>query len=86
MMSDNDNEEISPQERLWCFLDGERVCHADCTAYVNNLNSKVLAGAAGHCVLLVSVERISRFAGGLISIAQKESAERTAPPIPNPRG
>jgi hypothetical protein len=103
-LRDEDDEaprapEVKPDSNgLFCFLNGERECGADCMAYLTEPNSESphLGLQQKNCILLVSVERLGRSTAGIASLvnkAQQASAKEAAdrmrqshPSPPDPRG
>lgn len=74
---------------LICFLDPERVCGADCMAYTTMPSeSPYLNDQQKHCMLIVSAERLSRYAGGALSLMRNSKADtaRKGTPPPDPMG
>lgn len=73
---------------LNCFLNDSRPCGADCMAYTTfPSESPHLNEQQKHCMAIVSVERLGRYAGGLLSLLRKSEADqkrysRTSPPDP----
>jgi hypothetical protein len=85
------------QNGLMCFLNAERECGADCMAYtLEGTESKTMGLQQKNCLLLISVERMGRYAGNIASAANKmqqrsatEAADRVrlgVNPPPDPRG
>lgn len=97
-MSENDDTPyIEPPEELdddpeknglTCFLNETRVCGPDCMAYTTfQSESPYLNAQQKHCVAVVGIERLGRYAGGLLSLLKKSEADakraaRTTPPDP----
>lgn len=68
-------------EKVFCFLDGARVCSAECTAYQTHPNppNKYLGSPAQHCVLLTNMERVGRHLPIIAQILDNRArSERTA--------
>lgn len=58
---------------LYCFLDSDRVCSADCMAFSTRYEDEsFLDPQQRQCLLLVSLEKLPRFVGGGVSILKKE--------------
>jgi len=56
-------EELGDVERLYCFLDGARVCGGSCMAFITfprEAKSSELSGVQKSCALLQSFERTGR--------------------------
>lgn len=93
-----DDGQMLPEESLYCFLNSDRPCGADCMAFKTvGQNNERLDSAQQHCVLLSSVERGGNGLNVLAAIAgvwikdqkiRDADARRTAgaPPPPNPLG
>lgn len=72
---------------LMCFMDAARPCGAECMAFTMSEKSPALSLQQSSCVLLVGVERMGRFTGGLVSLLRKKTADEartgtSAPPSP----
>ena len=63
-------EEMSPSLGAFCFLDRDRMCTAECMAYVTHprhkSSSSDLSEEQSHCALLAGLERTGR---GVIALA-----------------
>jgi hypothetical protein len=96
-MSDEDTPFIDPPEQLdddpeknglACFLNADRICGADCMAYTTiGSESKYLNDQQKHCVAIVGIERLGRYAGGILQLMKNTGADskrstRTTPPDP----
>lgn len=72
------------EQGIYCFLDGDRVCSADCAAYLPEADRprKDAAEIAEweKCLLLLNVQRTGKH---LVVLAQN-SAKRPAPTPPPP--
>lgn len=83
---DDDHE----KNGLNCFLNDSRVCGPDCMAYTTfPSESPYLTAEQQHCSALVGMERLGRYAGGLLQLFKKRDADerrfqREEPP--NPKG
>ena len=59
-----------PDTGLYCFLNGDRACNAECMAYVSNPNARSSSSELNqqqqHCAIVSGAERTGR---GLIMIA-----------------
>lgn len=77
---------------LICFMNPDRSCGADCMAYTTFASeSPYLNDQQKHCVAIVGVERLGRYAGGLLSLFKKSEADarrasKTTPPDPKGGG
>ena len=84
----------SLSDTLYCFLNEERQCGADCMAYrsMPEEPSPYLDQAQTHCLILASVERLGRGVHGVGSLlkqmkVQADDAKRNPNhPPPNPLG
>lgn len=69
---------------LYCFLNADRVCTADCMAYSTAPRvaaSSELNAEQSHCVLLASAERVGRnvtVVASLLADKERKSAARVA--------
>ncbi len=84
----------------YCFLNADRECGPACMAYQmpleNNPPSPSLSGEQNACALLVGVERLGRFMGGVYTLiksstgqerkARDDATRQQHPPPPNPMG
>lgn len=83
-----DELDDDPKNGLVCFLNMDRPCGPDCMAYTTNKAESVyLNEQQKHCTLIVGIERLGRYTGGLLSIikANKADAQRAVsvkPPSP----
>lgn len=87
--SPEEMEDDAEKNGLNCFLYAERVCGADCMAYTTHqAGSKYLNLQQGHCVLVVGVERLGRYAGGILSLLKNTKADAGRKPgaPPDPMG
>lgn len=79
-----------PRNGLACFIDGNRICGPDCMAFTTQgSESPVLNDQQKHCVAIVSIERLGRYAGGLFSFLKKADADakrNSSSPILDPKG
>jgi hypothetical protein len=86
----NELDDDPEKNGLVCFLNMERPCGPDCMAYTTFASeSPHLNEQQKHCTLIVGVERLGRYAGGLLSILKKSQADarRAASRTPpSPRG
>jgi hypothetical protein len=74
---------------LACFINGDRICGADCMAFTTvPSESPYLNEQQKHCSLIVSAERLGRYAGGILSLFKKADADskRSAPHVVDPKG
>lgn len=74
---------------LFCFLNIDRPCSAECMAYVTTESeSPALSDQQKRCTLLVAAERLGRYAGGGVSLLRKhmEDAKRAGASPPSPGG
>ena len=75
---------------LYCFLNPERECGADCMAYTTlPAESPYLADQQKNCTIIVGVERLGRHTGGVLSLLKKSSqdaARKEQKPPPSPAG
>jgi hypothetical protein len=88
---DEDKEvEPTPSNGLYCFLDTARACGPDCMAYtLDTSESQKLNNQQKNCVLLVSVDRLSRYVAQASSTYQKRVGDQVRTshtPPPDPRG
>jgi len=80
------------QNGLMCFLNDTRECGADCMAYLTEPpedGSKLLGAQQRNCVLIVSAERLGRYASGIVQLMLKSEADKkrsSQPTPPNPLG
>lgn len=84
-----EESEGTPTNGLMCFLNDKRECGADCMAFTAEPNeSPNLSMQQRNCVLLVAVERLGRYHGGISSMLNKiyqrstDQARQGAPPNP----
>lgn len=94
-MSDEDPRTLPSGDELYCFLNGERACGADCMSFrtIPDKNTQ-LDDAQNHCILLGSIERSGRSLNILAAVAGKkakeaqDAARKAATPggMPNPMG
>lgn len=76
---DDDHE----KNGLNCFLNDTRVCGPDCMAYTTAASeSPYLNDQQKHCVAIVGIERLGRYAGGILSTIKKSDADAKRAPIP----
>lgn len=75
---------------LVCFMNMDRPCGSDCMAYTTAPSESVYLGEQQrHCVAIVGVERLGRYAGGILSLLSKKKADDARAGIkapPNPTG
>jgi hypothetical protein len=82
---------------LMCFIDRNRECGADCMAFLSEPSeSPILGVQQKNCLLIVSAERLGRYASGIVSTLNKmhqksaaEAADRVRlaqAQVPDPRG
>lgn len=74
---------------LMCFMDADRECGPDCMAYSTFASeSPYLNQQQKNCSLIVGVERLGRYAGGIMKIIKdtKHDNERSKGNIPDPMG
>ena len=75
---------------LVCFLNDQRICRPDCMAFTTEgSESPYLNDQQKHCMLIVSVERLARYSGGLLSLAKNKKADddrKTQADPPGPQG
>lgn len=90
---DSPNElDDDPRNGLICFLNMDRQCGPDCMAYTTfGSEAPQLNEQQKHCTIIVSVERVARFSGGLLSIVRRTTADAKraggqAPPGPMGEG
>src|SRR5262245_32565672 len=79
----------NPDDGLMCFINPDRQCGADCMAYTTSgSESPYLNEQQGHCAVIVGIERLGRYTGGLLSVMKKESADakRGVPSPQSPKG
>jgi hypothetical protein len=73
-------EEIRPRTTgLFCFLNSDRVCGAECMAFVTHprmASSSEMNAQQQHCVLLTSAERVGRNVTAIASM-QASSLKKT---------
>jgi hypothetical protein len=64
---------------LFCFMNMDRPCSADCMAYTPyDSESKYLPDQAKNCTILVSVERLGRFTGGIMKVLKDREGKGDA--------
>jgi hypothetical protein len=64
---------------LYCFMDAARECGPDCMAFLPepaDTAVPVLGPQQKSCILIVSAERLGRYASGIVSVLRR-SQERT---------
>ena len=76
---------------LYCFIDADRPCSPECMAYTSQQSeSPTLGMQQKNCSLIVGVERLGRFAGGIVQLLKRaqSDAQREAgtKPPPSPMG
>jgi len=76
---------------LNCFLNDVRVCGSDCMAYTTFASeSPYLNDQQKHCSAIVGIERLGRYAGGILSLLKNDKADagraKKAPPDPKGGG
>ena len=83
-------DDDSERNGLVCFMNMDRQCGADCMAYSTlPSESKYLGEQQKHCVAIVGVERLGRYAGGILSLLTKKKADDARAGVqspPNPTG
>lgn len=63
--------EVRVDNGLFCFLNADRACGSDCMAYTADAGEGPLAQQQKNCLLLVSVDRLSRSNAVIASMAHK---------------
>jgi hypothetical protein len=76
---------------LVCFMNIDRPCGADCMAYAQeDSESKYLSDQQKGCTVLVSIERLGRYAGGIMKTIKDSQADtaraRQVAPATHPAG
>lgn len=57
------------EDGLQCFIHPDRICGPDCMSFTTQpAESPTLNEQQKHCVLLVGLERIGRYSGGIVRI------------------
>lgn len=85
-------EEATPKTGLMCFLNSERECGADCMAYnTYPSESPYLDEQQKHCTFIVGVERVGRYAGGILKLIKDANSDsirekNSKPSTPTPTG
>lgn len=85
-------EEEPKKNGLFCFMDPARECGADCMSFLTEpAESPLLNKQQQNCVILVSIERLGRYASGTaraLDRLSKDAADRarSGQPPPNPLG
>jgi hypothetical protein len=70
---------------LVCFMNMDRPCGPDCMAYTTfGSESKYLNDEQKHCAAIVGVERLGRYAGGILSLLSKKKADDARAPAKTP--
>lgn len=70
---------------LYCFLNPERPCSGECMAFtVTESESPTLGAQQKNCSVIVSVERLGRFAGGIMQILKKGQADTARANVQSP--
>lgn len=70
-------EDDAENNGLVCFMNMDRPCGADCMAYTGETSeSKYLSSQQKDCIVLVSAERLGRYAGGILSIIKNSQADQ----------
>jgi hypothetical protein len=73
-----DEKDDDTRNGLMCFIDGDRECGADCMAWVTfPSESPYLSEQGKNCAVLVGVERLGRYSGGIMKTL-KNTKEDTA--------
>jgi hypothetical protein len=94
-MSENGAETLPKQDELYCFLDKERPCQADCMAFMTvAADNRQLDGGQAHCVLLDGVTKLNVLAaigGAMVKDQRQRDADSRraaagSPMPPNPLG
>jgi hypothetical protein len=101
-VAEDDNQEPGPyihtpdeleddvRNGLMCFLDTDRMCGADCMAFTTQRSeSPYLNHQQQNCAVIVGVERLGRYAGGIMKILRDDKADRAREnqkPPPSPAG
>lgn len=74
-----DEMEDTPENSgLFCFFNMDRPCNADCMAYTDeNAETPYLSNQQKACTLLVAVERLGRYSGGIMKIIKDSAKEES---------
>jgi len=69
---------VETEDRLYCFINMERPCTAECMAYqlTPKEESPYLDGVQQHCTVLQSLEKTGRGAVVVAGVLRKDSQER----------
>lgn len=84
--------QAEPSENgLFCFIDAGRPCSAECMAFTNlESESPNLGPQQKNCSVIVGVERLGRFAGGIMQLLKRSQSdaqrEASSKPPPSPMG
>lgn len=75
--SDELTDDPPPANGLYCFFDSGRECGPDCMSFTKEPSEgKSLSSQQKNCVLLVSVDRLSRYMGmGATTLSKMHMAE-----------
>lgn len=84
-----ETKDIEAPDGLYCFLNPERACGADCMAYETPPNYKDFIGKQwARCVLLVNAHRVGKhlpiLAGSLGTLVTQEQDKARMPQPPPP--
>lgn len=77
-----DQEQDSDQSGLTCLFSIDRLCGADCMAWTTQPAEKsALNEQQKHCTIIVSLERLGRYAGFAVKMFKDSARHMPAPPI-----